>query len=125
MELPWAPELSAGVRAGLASRIRPGWQLDAACAEDDPTLFDEPTERGDGPERAAVARSICHDCPVRTACLAAGLLGDEWGIWGGHDSASRDAIRHALADPRRRLAVLGPGFNQDGTPITHHDQEAA
>lgn len=115
-ELPWVPNLSPHVRTELASRIQPGWQADAACVGDDPGLFDT-DEASPDKAREAVAKSICHDCQVRRSCLFSALLGDEYGIWGGHNDTDRDQIRHALARPIRRDAVLG-SRRANETPTT-------
>lgn len=109
MALPLVPGLSATVRAGLVSRVQPGWQTHAACTGSDPGLFDPPADDPvAGPTNAARARAICHDCPARRSCLFTALLRDEHGIWGGHDDDSRDRIREALDHPARRDTVLGP-----------------
>lgn len=107
LALPLVPNLSRWVRAGLESRVQPGWQHNAACTGVDAVLFDPPADDPTaGPINAAKARAICHDCPVRRSCLFTALLRDEHGIWGGHDDASRDLIRQALDDPNRRNNVL-------------------
>lgn len=67
------------------------WYRAAACrgapAE---VFFPEP-----GTERFAAAleaaRACCATCPVRAACLAAGM-GEDHGIWGGLDPAERRAL---------------------------------
>jgi WhiB family transcriptional regulator, redox-sensing transcriptional regulator len=36
------------------------------------------------PEDVELAKSLCHACPARTACLAGALQRREpWGVWGG------------------------------------------
>jgi hypothetical protein len=66
----------------LANRITQGWRDRAACATaDDPEAwFPDPSARRS--DLSAVL-NVCHGCPVRRSCLAAGLLNHEHGIWGG------------------------------------------
>ena len=38
----------------------------------------------EAPADVELAKSLCSDCPVRTACLAGALeRGEPWGVWGG------------------------------------------
>jgi WhiB family redox-sensing transcriptional regulator len=38
----------------------------------------------DSPAELRRAKALCHDCPVRAACLAGALhRGEPWGVWGG------------------------------------------
>ena len=73
------------------------WAADALCAQTDPDLWYP--ELG-GHAQAALARRICHACPVRAECLDYALAGaDTWkglttGIWGGTTGI-------AAARPRR------------------------
>ena len=49
------------------------------CAAEDPELF-----FAESPADVELAKTLCADCPVRTACLAAALERREpWGVWGG------------------------------------------
>ncbi len=68
---------------------------DAVCYRSDPEAWFVDT--GD---REAVARvkSICAECPVRTACLEIALRTDEpHGIWGGMTPAERQRMKGAAA----------------------------
>ena len=63
----------------------------------EPTLDDRATQRSipcrandaelwfaESPADVEAAKSLCGDCPVRTACLAGALERREpWGVWGG------------------------------------------
>lgn len=42
------------------------------------------------PDPEAVA--LCRRCPVQQECLAAGIEGREWGVWGGMSEAQRRAL---------------------------------
>ena len=49
------------------------------CAAEDPELF-----FAESPTDVELAKALCTDCPVRTACLTAALERREpWGVWGG------------------------------------------
>jgi hypothetical protein len=95
-----APGLHAAKAGALRRRIQPGWQADAACADtDDPEAwFPDRTAR---PDDVTEPLAICAACPVRRSCLAAGLLGREYGLWGGTTDTQRDA---ALGAAERRRA---------------------
>lgn len=82
------PELGDGHRLALAALIRPGWRNRAICA-------DRPEVDWFADDQAAAIR-ICRVCPVRLSCLASGLLGDEFGIWGGTTEEDRDQLRFDL-----------------------------
>ena len=46
---------------------------------DDPDLF-----FAESPDDVELAKSLCGDCPVRTACLGGAIERREpWGVWGG------------------------------------------
>ncbi len=88
---------------GLRVRITPRWWEQAACAGTDPDAwFPEPVQR---PE--PVVGRICDGCPVRTSCLAAALLGDEDGIWGGTRRGQRLHARARLLNDEEPGDVLG------------------
>jgi len=82
--------LHASKAGALRRRIEHGWQADAACGDtDDPDAWFPP--RTATAEDIAGPLSVCARCPVRRSCLAAGLLGREYGLWGGTIEAQRDA----------------------------------
>ena len=61
--------------------ILPGlpWAGPALACSTDPDLF-----FAESPVDVARAKTLCQDCPVRAACLAAALQrGEPWGVWGG------------------------------------------
>ena len=52
---------------------------DVPCRVQDPDLW-----FADVPSDLERAKSFCHDCPARLACLAGALERREpWGVWGG------------------------------------------
>jgi WhiB family redox-sensing transcriptional regulator len=74
----------------------PAWTADALCAQGHPDAWHPERDDPNGAANAAVARRVCHRCPVRTECLAHALLNDEReGIWGGTTPNQRKAIRRA------------------------------
>jgi len=91
--------------AALARRISPDWQQQASCA-----ASPEPNAWFPGPRtplaELAVPLAICAACPVRRACLAAGLRGNEHGIWGGTTEGERQTATEALNAGARVDAVL-------------------
>ena len=77
------------------------WQLHALCRGLDTSVFFHPTgERGNAhDEREERARRICHECPVREACLQYALdTREPYGVWGG---LTEDERRALLARARR------------------------
>jgi len=55
------------------------WGDQLPCRRYDPELF-----FAERPEDVEYAKSLCQDCPVRTACLAGAVERQEpWGVWGG------------------------------------------
>ena len=49
------------------------------CRVNDPELF-----FAESPEDVEYAKSLCQNCPIRTACLAGALeRAEPWGVWGG------------------------------------------
>lgn len=53
------------------------------------------------PEDLAYAQSVCADCPLIDACLAAGISHREFGVWGGRYLEKGVAV--LLPAERRRL----------------------
>ena len=49
------------------------------CRVEDPDLW-----FAESPAELETAKSLCGNCPVRSACLAGALdRGEPWGVWGG------------------------------------------
>ena len=49
------------------------------CRRSDPDLF-----FAESPDDVEFAKSLCSDCPIRSACLAGARERREpWGVWGG------------------------------------------
>jgi WhiB family transcriptional regulator, redox-sensing transcriptional regulator len=69
------------------------WMEDAACIEVDLQVFyPKGTARGQRIDFTD-AKSICAVCPVRKTCLAFSIAHDiPYGVWGGWDWKSRQAI---------------------------------
>jgi WhiB family redox-sensing transcriptional regulator len=68
------------------------WQLDAACAGLDTSLFYQAdNERGASVRlREKKAKAICATCPVITNCLNDALANNEpYGVWGGMSADER------------------------------------
>ncbi len=68
------------------------WQLDAACAGLDTSLFYQAdNERGASVRRREMkAKAICSRCPVIDDCLKAALRSNEpYGVWGGMSADER------------------------------------
>jgi WhiB family redox-sensing transcriptional regulator len=62
------------------------------CRENDPELF-----FAESPADVEYAKTLCHNCPVRLACLAGALERHEpWGVWGG------EWFVQGVAVPRKR-----------------------
>jgi WhiB family redox-sensing transcriptional regulator len=71
--------------------VSENWRRQALCAEIDPELWFP--DKGDA-GAAAIARRICHQCPVMAECREEGLAyGYRDGIWGGLSGKERDALR--------------------------------
>lgn len=62
------------------------------CRDYDPELF-----FAESPDDVELAKSLCHSCPVRAACLAGALERREpWGVWGG------ELLVQGVVVPRKR-----------------------
>ena len=63
----------------LSSLVDPLDDEQLPCRVNDPELF-----FADTPADVEYAKTLCHDCPARLACLAGALERREpWGVWGG------------------------------------------
>jgi WhiB family redox-sensing transcriptional regulator len=75
------------------------WMRSGKCDDMDPSIF-FPND-GVGVE---IARRICVDCPVKTACLEYALINRiDHGVWGGASERERRRIAR-----RRRLETVSP-----------------
>ena len=62
------------------------------CRSFDPELF-----FAESPADVEYAKSLCTDCPVRTACLSGAIERHEpWGVWGG------ELFVQGIVVPRKR-----------------------
>lgn len=76
----------------MFTTTRPTWFDQAACRDLGPTLFFPEGRHAEHDAQAAIA--VCRTCPVRLDCAHHALNeGEEWGIWGGLDEATRTRVR--------------------------------
>ena len=91
-----------------AALTEESWQLKAACRGPHATVFFPPShgERREARQsREQAAKSICHSCPVCTACREYALeIREPHGIWGGLNELER---KSAL---EQRLTVRRPSL---------------
>jgi len=83
-----------------ARHPRPGWQVDAECGGEDPTVFLPVDGQGQSADQIAnanlirhlKAKRLCDACPVRLDCLGYALLGSlpPAGTWGGEFFVTAD-----------------------------------
>ncbi len=92
--------LPVRVTRALAAEPRPGWWVGAPCGSADPDAW--------FPDAFAVEQVVrtCQECPLRRPCLAAGVLRNEHGIWGGTSRVQRSRARRQLADGQPVPVVL-------------------
>lgn len=117
--LPLDAELSNEQRSRIASHIEPGWQKRAACIGREADMwFPEDGEEVTG----RTAARVCSACPVAESCRAAGILGDEAGIWGGATQDQRRVLAERISygatvlhvlDRLHRLPPIADPFDQD------------
>lgn len=86
----------------MPKRVDPPWMAYAKCADLDPEVF-FPGPNGD----TATPKAVCHDCPVRLACLEHAIANDErHGIWGGTTIHERRRIRRQRGLSKIRLRAV-------------------
>ena len=117
LALPFNTGLTDELRRVLATRVEPDWQHQAACAGREGDLF-FPDDADTTTERKA--RRVCRGCPVLSSCRAAGILGDEHGVWGAANRNERRGLADQLADGLPVDQVLDPAH-----PIPTPDQGVA
>jgi Transcription factor WhiB len=75
----------------LWASLNSDWRERAACGEVDPDTFTPTVETPNG--LAQVNARFCNACPVRSNCLNSALINNDFGYWGGTDTAQRRALR--------------------------------
>lgn len=95
------------------------WYDRALCVDAEVDFFSE------DPLEMQMAKSICHECPVRRQCLQQALnTQTRWGIWGGADEKT---LRRAIGidqfgkPVRRGRTVSCPDCGSKN--LTHTDKE--
>lgn len=80
----------------LADADEGGWELEAACRSEDPTMFFGPNRfepKRERLERERSAKTICRACPVIDACRDHAVVhGELYGVWGGLGEAERRGL---------------------------------
>jgi WhiB family redox-sensing transcriptional regulator len=70
-------------------------------------VFDSELWFAESPADVERAKTLCHDCPVRTACLAGALERHEpWGVWGGELFAAGVVVPRKRPRGRPRKCVV-------------------
>lgn len=92
--------LPVRVKRTLAAEVWPGWWVGAPCGSADPDAW--------FPEVVAVEQVLrtCEACPLRRPCLAAGIVHNEYGVWGGTIRVQRSQARRDMAAGRPVPLVL-------------------
>jgi hypothetical protein len=57
------------------------WTKQASCLNMDVNMFFDKYE--ENKNLASAIDNMCISCPVQRMCLAQGVSGKEWGVWGG------------------------------------------
>jgi WhiB family transcriptional regulator, redox-sensing transcriptional regulator len=83
-------------------------EVDMATDTDMPCrVFDAELWFAESPADVERAKTLCHDCPVRTACLAGALERHEpWGVWGGELFAAGVVVPRKRPRGRPRKCVV-------------------
>ena len=83
-------------------------EVDVTTSADMPCrVFDAELWFAESPADVEQAKSFCHDCPVRTACLAGALERHEpWGVWGGELFAAGVVVPRKRPRGRPRKCVV-------------------
>ncbi len=109
--------LPVRVKRALAAEVWPGWWVGAPCGSADPDAW--------FPEVVAVEQVLrtCQACPLRRPCLAAGILHNEHGVWGGTIRLQRRQARRELSAGRPVPLVLDDVL-RDGALLAGQDTAA-
>ncbi len=80
------------------------WQDKAACRDTDPALFFPVGTTGPAIDQIASAKSVCHACFSKDACLEFALAtNQDTGVWGGTSEDERRVIRRRMRATAGRL----------------------
>lgn len=87
------------------------WWQSAACVDEDPELFFPVGVAGPAAQaQQALAKEVCHRCPVIHQCLTYALdSGVTHGVWGGTDEEERRVLRQRARRQVRGAAPPGGG----------------
>jgi WhiB family redox-sensing transcriptional regulator len=89
------------------------WMVAANCLGRTDLFFapDDNESRSQRRFRESQAKSVCHECVVRTECLSEAMQSDEkFGIWGGlTERERRSARRSSVASRVSPQDIAGPG----------------
>ena len=89
------------VRHGLRD-----WREATACVAVDTNLFFPTGLTGYAIDQTNVAKSVCHDCPVRPQCLEFALrTNQDHGVWGGATEEERRVLRRQRRAAARRAVA--------------------
>lgn len=70
------------------------WREFATCKDQPLELFCSPdSDEPESPYPPQEAATLCHQCPVRTECLAYAMKYDECGVWGGTTEYQRKLLK--------------------------------
>ncbi len=77
---------------GLPAGAQPAARRTLPCRVQDPDLW-----FAESPAQLELAKTLCAQCPIRSACLAGALdRGEPWGVWGG------EIFDHGVVIARKR-----------------------
>ncbi|WP_230202968.1 WhiB family transcriptional regulator [Parafrankia discariae] len=99
---PPVSEVTPVFDPSIVSRIERE-RLVLPCWDVDPELF-----FAESPADVESAKSVCVDCPVRLACLAAAIDRNEpWGVWGGELVVTGRVVprKRPRGRPRKEVAA--------------------
>ncbi|WP_064273701.1 WhiB family transcriptional regulator [Streptomyces sp. RTd22] len=87
------------------------WWQSAACVDEDPELFFPVGVAGPAAQaQQALAKEVCHRCPVINQCLDYALeSGVTHGVWGGTDEEERRMLRQRARRQARGASSPGGG----------------
>lgn len=101
-----------GPRFHAIARDKGEWHDDASCRETDPESF----YIEHGGNYASELFEMCHNCPVKVQCLAAGLT-ETHGLWGGATERERRRVKRggpaAMAAHFENLAIKAARYRKE------------